>query len=122
MYIKIAIFAVLFILTVVCTWVVQNWRWEAKQTAAITQAVTASQEEAKQAAAAATAFEKQMGKSDAKYKQIQAALNKAVAAPGAAAVNCLAPDSVHLVNSALSRKAAAPSGLAGPVPGLNPAQ
>ena len=120
MYIKLALFAVWSLILIVGTWYVQDWRWEAKQTAAITQAVTASQNEAKEAAAAATAFEKKKGDTDAKYKKIEDTLNKAATAPGAARVGCLDTNGLHLVNSALSRKAAAPSGFAGAVPGLNP--
>jgi len=102
--IEACVAGIILIAAITCTWIVQDWRWEAKETAAIKQAVLISETQAKQQAAAATAFEKQRGSTDAKYQKIDDFLN----ATSGPVVKCLDAGGLRLVNDALSRTAPGP--------------
>jgi hypothetical protein len=97
-------------------WETDNWRWEAKQKSAIAEAVKESNAEAQKQAAAAASFEKQKGALDVKYQKLAKLLK---AHPGAGV--CLSNDGVRIVNAALSRSAADPTGFTPAVPGIGTA-
>jgi hypothetical protein len=125
MYIKLAIIAFYSLILIVGTWEVQNWRWEAKQLAAVQVSDEMHTEEAKTAATADTKFQTQKGKTDAKFGKIDEAVNKAAAAPGAApgaVAKCFDPVSLQLLNTAFARTPSAARRLADPLPGLAPPQ
>ena len=57
MYIKLAIIAVYSLVLIIGTWEVQNWRWEAKQLAAVNTSVEMHNAEAATANKADTTFQ-----------------------------------------------------------------
>lgn len=112
-YIRLAILAVYSLILIGGTWEVQNWRWEAKQLAAVQVSDQFHTAEEKIGASADTKFQTEKGKTDATFKKIDDAVNKAPVAPY---IKCFDPASLQLLNSALTRKAPAARRSADPLP------
>jgi hypothetical protein len=112
-YIRLAILAAYSLILIVATWEVQNWRWEAKQLAAVQVSQQFHDAEEKIGASADTKFQTQKGKTDATFKKIDDQVNKQAVKPS---TSCFDPVSLQLVNSALARKATAARRSADPLP------
>ena len=117
-YVKLAILAAYSAVLIVGTWEVQNWRWEAKQLAAVQVSEAFHTGEEKIGAAADTKFQTEKGKTDATFKKI----NDQVTKQPPSNTGCFDPVSVQLVNSALARKTPAASRPPIPVPAAPTAQ
>ena len=118
-YIKLAILAAYSFILIAGTWEVQNWRWEAKQLAAVQVSDQFHTEEEKIGNAADTKFQTQKGKTDATFKKIDEAVNKQPVKPS---TGCFDPVSLQLVNSALARKTPAARRSADALPTPQPPQ
>jgi sensor domain CHASE-containing protein len=99
--IKVCILGAVIIVIIACTWTVQNWRWEAKQTSALQEQATAIKNEANKEAKAATGFEKKEAARNDKYDKLVQNLPKGNH-------SCLDANGLRELNSALSRKATNP--------------
>ena len=117
-YIRLAILAVYSLVLIAGTWEVQNWRWEAKQLAAVQVSQQFHDAEGKIAASADTKFQTDKGKTDATFKKINDQVNKQPPAN----TGCFDPVSLQLVNSALARKTPAASRPSIPMPTAPTAQ
>lgn len=101
------------------TYQIEEWRWKAKETNYVQEQIASLQKEAQKENLAATQFEKKQEGTNDTFKKIDKALS---AIPSKPAVVCFGSKRLHVVNSALARKAPDTSGPAGTVPGLNPAR
>lgn len=109
--IKVYILGALLIGAVAAAWVIQDWRWQSKETNYVKEQLAQIQKEADKEAKAATKYEKKQEASNDTYKKIHGALNSHNGNP----VLCFDPDRLRLVNSALTRKTPDTSGASSPM-------
>lgn len=101
MWVKLGVIIAYSLALIVGTWEVQNWRWEAKQLAAVQVSEAFHTGEEKIGNAADTKFQIEKGKTDATFKKIDDQISKQ---PGKLTVLCFDAGSLQLLNSALARK------------------
>lgn len=110
--IKVYVFGAVLLAAIAGTWLVQDWRWQSKETNYVKEQLAQFQKEAAKENNAATQFEKKKEATDDTFKKI----DKALQANKSSTV-CFDPKRLRVVNSALARKAPASSGPSGSVSG-----
>lgn len=111
---KFALLAALVVGVATVTWEVQDWRWQSKETNYVKEQIAQLQKEENREAKAASQFEQKQEANNDTFKKVDKALQDIPSKPP---VVCFNSRRLHVINSALARKAPASSGPPGAVPG-----
>lgn len=95
------------------TYQVEEWKWKSREANYVTEQMALLQKEEAKENKAATNFEKKQEATNDTFGKIDKALNNNPSPP----VVCFGTKRLHIVNSALARKAPDPSGPSGSLPG-----